>query len=455
MYLRHHYSHFIAEMLAVERREQTGEGPQDASAVHARLQRLLQQAEAAAAADGHDKTRIDAASIAVLGWADARLLANGIRLTGGMTLQFRHVNRQTAGDDFFDNIKALGDDDDLRDLHYLLLTLGYIGRYERPRSDLAELETIRNNQRAALKAAPLDPRNLSAEPHLIEQPYLQATPVAAPIARRRPWLALVATLALLAPLPALWVPGGSALPPIAIQDDARAKVARLVGEVSCAALTVDWGPGERPTPTLRGYIGSDASRDRLLQAVALVPGIGPAQDMLAVYPRPFCDFLELLHPYEKAGNQPQVRLELAGGVQRLPLDSKVKLLISLPPEEGYITLVYVNGRGDVLNLYPNAEREGIKHPAGAKPSFSNLLPAGQELVLRPPAGTEMAFLIHTPTPLFSTSRPLAEPAGDLLAALRTALKAQETAGAAPVAGHLLFTSEQIEGAGAPSAGDRQ
>jgi len=455
LYLRHHYGHFITEMLAVERREQVGEGPQDPGSIHARLRRLLQQAEAGAEADGHDKNRIEAASLAVLGWADARLLANNIRLAGGMTLQFHRFNRQTAGDDFFDQIKALGDDDDLRDLHYLLLTLGYIGRYERPRSDLAELEAIRNSQRAALKAPPLDPRSLPAEPHLIEQPYLQAAPVATPVARRRPWLALLAALALLAPLPALWVPGGSALPAMAIQDDARARVARLVGEASCAALTVDWDNGERPSPTLRGYIGSDAGRDRLLQAVALVPGIGPARDMLAVYPRPFCDFLELLAPYERAGNQtPTVRLELAGGVQRLPLDSKVSLLINLPPVEGYVTLVHVNGRGDVLNLHPNDQREIARQPVATKPSFASLLPPGQDLVLRRPAGTEMTFLIHTPTPLFNKARPLTEPAGDLLAALRVALKAQEAAGATPVAGHLLFTSEQIAGPSGPSAGEQ-
>jgi type VI protein secretion system component VasF len=454
LYLRHHYGHFITEMLAVERREQAGEGPQEPGSIHARLQRLLQQAEAAAEADGHNKNRIEAASVAVLGWADARLLANNIRLTGGMTLQFRRFNRQTAGDDFFDQIKNLGHDDDLRDLHYLLLTLGYIGRYERPRSDLAELEAIRNSQRAALKAPPLDPRGLPAEPHLIEQPYLQAAPVAASVARRRPWLALVAALALLAPLPALWVPGGSALPPMAIQDDARASVARLVGASSCAAVTVDWDDGEQPSPTLRGYIGSETARDQLLQAVALVPGIGPAQDMLAVYPRPFCDFLELLAPYEEAGNQTPVRLGLAGGVQRLPLGSKVPLLINLPPVEGYVTLVHVNGRGDVLNLHPNEKREIILQPAAAKPSFASLLPPGQDLVLRRPAGTEMTFLIHTPTPLFNKARPLTEPAGDLLAALRIALKAQEAAGANAVAGHILFTSEQSGGPSGPSAGEQ-
>lgn len=455
LYLRHHYGHFIAEMLAVERREQAGEGPKDAGSIHARLQRLLQQAEAGAEADGHDKKRVEAASVAVLGWADARLLANGIRLAGGMTLQFRRFNRQTAGDDFFDQIKDLGDDDDLRDLHYLLLTLGYIGRYDRPRSDLAELETIRNSQRAALKAPPMDPRGLPAEPHLIEQPYSQAAPVAAPVARRRPWLALVAALALLAPLPALWVPGGSALPAVAIQGDARTQVAKLVGEASCAAVTVDWDQGERPTPTLRGYIGSDASRDRLLQAVNLVPGITtPARDVLAVYPRPFCDFLELLAPYERSGNQMPVRLSLADGQTHLPLNSKVNLQIGLPATQGYVTLVHVNGRGDVVNLHPNAQRGIIRQPVAAKPSFANLLPEGQDLVLRAPAGTEMTFLIYTPTPLFSAVRDPSEPAGDLLAALRGALKAKEAAGETPVAGHILFTSDQIAGPGGPAAGEQ-
>lgn len=441
MYLRHHYRHFITEVLAIERAARQGGGTPEAATIHALLLRLLEQAKAEAAKDGHGPDRIAAATVAVIGWADARLLACDIRMARGVTLEYSERGLHEAGDDFFHQIKKLGDDDDLRDLHYLLLALGYIGFYERPRSNLEELKDIRRNQRAALKTPPLDPRLLAAEPRRTPQPYEQPAPVAAPIPVRRPWLALVAALALLAPLPALWVPGSSALPGLTLREDPRARVALLMQNVPCAALDTDWSEGDRPGLTLRGYLGSAEDRDRLMQAIALVQGVGTVRDAVDIHPRPFCNFLELLAPYEKASARLPMRLTLANGASKLFLGQKVAFQIALPPVSGYLTLVYVNGRGDVLNLYPNNAREISQQPASGAPTMESLLPPHKELTLYAPAGTEMSFLIHTPKPLFSSPRPLREPPEALLLALRQALEAQRAEGALPVVTHLFFTSE--------------
>lgn len=449
MLMRHHYRHFIAEVLATERAVRKEASQPEPTAKHAQLLRLLLQAKADAARDGHEADRIAAATVAVIGWADARLQACDIRLPRAVTLEYSERGRHEAGDDFFRQIEKLGSDHDLRDLHYLVLALGYIGFYERPRSNLQELRDLRNNQRAALKAQPLDPRLLTPPPQ-IPQPYEQPAPVPATVPVRRPWLALCAVLALL-PLPfLLWVPSSGALPHVALHEDPRGHVAALMQNIPCATLEADWREGEQPGLTLRGYLGKADDRDKLMQAVSLVQGVGTVREVIEIYPRPFCDFLQVLVPYEKASAQLALRLKLENGATSVPVGRKVNFQINMPPVSGYLTLVTVNARGDVLNLYPNSERGISMHPIAPAPTLENLLPPGKVLSSTA-AGTEMSFLIHTPKPLFNEPRPLREPPERLLAALREALTAQQADGARPIVTHLFFTSEVSPGDPRPAA----
>src|SRR5512143_3513674 len=101
--------------------------------VRADVTRLLAQSEASARRGQVPPEEYDQAKFAVCAWVDEAILSSSWPYKGlwqREQLQRTHYNTTDAGEEFFDRLNALGfNQRDAREVYYLCLALGFMGRY--------------------------------------------------------------------------------------------------------------------------------------------------------------------------------------------------------------------------------------------------------------------------------------------------------------------------------------
>ncbi|MCL5966156.1 MAG: DotU family type IV/VI secretion system protein [Deltaproteobacteria bacterium] len=104
--------------------------------VKADVQRLLSRSESTARKGGFAPEDFDLARFAVCAWVDEAILASGWThrsLWQREQLQRLFYNTTDAGEEFFEKLNALGfHQKDAREVYYLCLSLGFLGRYCNP-----------------------------------------------------------------------------------------------------------------------------------------------------------------------------------------------------------------------------------------------------------------------------------------------------------------------------------
>lgn len=104
--------------------------------VKADVTRLLTQSESAARRGQLPQEEYDQAKFAVCAWVDEAILSSGWAHKGlwqREQLQRIHFNTTDAGEEFFERLNALGfHQREVRELFYLCLALGFMGRYCHP-----------------------------------------------------------------------------------------------------------------------------------------------------------------------------------------------------------------------------------------------------------------------------------------------------------------------------------
>lgn len=127
----------------------------DAAALGARIDALIQRARHAAAERGLAAADFDAALFPVVAWADEALLAldwAGARDWPRRLLQKRYFNLSTAGIEFFKRLEQLEREaSELKEVYFVCLCLGFQGRYSYDR-DPKTLTDIRQQLLSALGA---------------------------------------------------------------------------------------------------------------------------------------------------------------------------------------------------------------------------------------------------------------------------------------------------------------
>lgn len=125
----------------------------DATTLGTRIDALIQSAKRAAGEQGVAAEDYEAALFPVVAWADEALIAlawSGAKEWPKRLLQKRYFNLSTAGIEFFKRLEQLPSDaDELKEVYFICLCLGFQGRYSYDRDPKA-LAAIREQLLASL-----------------------------------------------------------------------------------------------------------------------------------------------------------------------------------------------------------------------------------------------------------------------------------------------------------------
>lgn len=444
MRLRHFFCDFIEYGLSIDSSFDRQGQPPPYGEVIFELSRLLTQAEDAALRAGYLPKEVELAAEAVVGWIDERLAKRGMGF-GETSLQKRRFNKHTAGNRFYTNLDELPPDaDELREVFFLVLSLGFEGQYEGYADRQGTFGRLLDGVEQQLRVRPVTAQTFARD-RLTPQPYDMTAPAPVPPpSSPRALLLVLLTLALLLPVAALlWAGQVPALPALTVALDPRPPLKQLVRQFDCADLSLEIGQGDRPPVSLTGYVRSAEHRDRLLREAAQIAGVGEVTARVDVHAWPFCELLQIIKPYGPAampGRQP-ISVDTANRLRRLRDGDILDLRVSLPEMAGFPALIYVTATGTIQQIYPNkagqAEPRGngfVLEPDGilAKPATFNI---------ECPFGEEMVIALLSPQPLFQANS--REPAITImtLPELRRTLETRSAAGQPVFANHIFLTTE--------------
>lgn len=405
-----HFSPVISEVLDLAVVLSTDEHLDGAAAVRDGLAADVQAAEAAARSELRPDRDIELAGYAVVAWIDEVMLGYPEWGKAAPNLQGELLQTQVARETFFTHLEELGDDqDEVRQVYYLLLCLGFQGYYGELSNGREELERLmdihsRRLDLAPASAAALAEERLTAQPYGVQPPTpvrrrptpkppppLRPAPAAPKPAARWRWGLILGLI--LVPLALLLIAGMLLTP-----GWLRQKVDARLADMDCAYL--DGSVGSDRMTTLEGYVSSEAEREILLADVGGMTFMAGTEDDIAVLPWPFCRVLEDAWPRARRSEREGLGAKIGLADPSQPLRNRFLVVVEAfaPAFDGYLYLFYVHSDGGVVPLLPNEMMEENRHVAGQR------IALGEEdspfrLRVAPPFGTDMLLLYAASEPL--------------------------------------------------------
>ncbi|HYP84248.1 DotU family type IV/VI secretion system protein [Variovorax sp.] len=382
---------------------------------------LLDQARAAAAAAGYPGPAIESASFAMAAWVDEILSrAAGHDVPGADTpVQQRLFNSGNARTEFFHHLSGLQpQDDELREVYWTALALGFAGQYyfeDGDRGELGKLKALHGRQLRTPPLAPHDDARLTPQPYEVPDP---ARPGQA-LLRERRVLTSGALLALLMPVLALgWLllaGHGEARPSLAQRVDAQLQ------HLPCADLNVQ---AEGGLVRVGGFVSRPQDMQAVRREVQDVPGVSAARFDLGLRPWPHCEVHAILKPYQARNQAKGYGLRISAPSARdgrLREGDPVVLRVRQAAFDGNFWVDYYTADGSVLHLLAGRPRQALA--AGQQLDLGQDIPASW--LVSPPFGTVMVTVLASPSPIAGTEdRPPFELASAYLQRLREMLAAQ-------------------------------
>ena len=205
--LLHHFVPVFTFGLALDEKVTAGQASEAAAAVIARARELIDRGKAAAQADGKRPDQVDGAAFAVVAWIDEIMARNPTWLVSGTPpLQVAMFNTNNAGNEFFQHLSALKQDqDEVREVYYHAILCGFVGQYYYENGDTGELGKLKELHGRQLPVAPA-PIHTLREEKITPQPYGIADPSGPKYPRQwdRTLLRIGALMLMLAWLPLWW-----------------------------------------------------------------------------------------------------------------------------------------------------------------------------------------------------------------------------------------------------------
>ena len=153
--LLHHFLPVFSFGLALDEKVTANQASEAAAAVTARARELIDRAKSAALADGKRPEQADGAAFAVVAWIDEIMARNPAYLTGSIPLQVTMFNTNNAGNEFFQHLSALKQDqDEVREVYYHAMLCGFVGQYYYENGDTGELGKLKELHGRQLPVAP-------------------------------------------------------------------------------------------------------------------------------------------------------------------------------------------------------------------------------------------------------------------------------------------------------------
>src|SRR3546814_1140178 len=125
---------------------------------------------------GQRPEHIEAAAFALVAWIDELISRNPAYWNEASPLQVAMFNTNNAGNEFFyhlGNLKA--GEDEVREVYYHALLLGFVGQYYFETGDTGELGKLKELHARQLPVAPA-PTHVLREEQITPQPYLSKDP---------------------------------------------------------------------------------------------------------------------------------------------------------------------------------------------------------------------------------------------------------------------------------------
>lgn len=390
--------------------------------VHAGVRARLERARAAALAAGKRPEHVESAAFAVVAWLDEVIARNPAYWGGSSPLQVALFNTNNAGNEFFyhlGNLKA--GEDEVREVYYHVLLLGFVGQYYYETGDTGELGKLKELHARQLPVDPA-PTHVLREEQITPQPYLTRDPPGPRFPRQWDKLLLKAGLAV-----ALLIPLGYLAWFLLAPEQARGpSVQQLVDQqlalYPCADLsaTVD----ADNAVSVSGYASTPEDVERIRRDVPALPGVASAEFDLRLRIWPHCEAIALLKPYRERNLNQRMGLEVTpttGHSDRFIENEPIVVKTINADYDGYLYVDYWSVEGGVLHLFPNPGEpaSGRRFAPGEQ---HNVGEADAIWVVGPPFGQELITIVSSPVPLYEGQREQYEEARDYLPALRAMLE---------------------------------
>ena len=420
--LLHHFTPLFSYGLALDEKVSANQASEPAASVIARSRELIDRAKAASLADGKRPEQVDGAAFAVVAWIDEIMARNPTWLVSGAPpLQVTMFNTNNAGNEFFQHLSALKQDqDEVREVYYHAILCGFVGQYYYENADTGELGKLKELHARQLPVAPA-PIHTLREEKITPQPYGVADPPGPRYPRQwdRTLLRIGALIALLIPIGYLiYILIAQPKPTI------EAPVQQALAAFPCSDLTasVDEGKG---TVKIGGYVSRADDITGVKQRISALEGVKTADVQVQLRIWPHCEVVKILEPFESRNKDSGYGLTVTpstGHSDRFIEREKVTIKVTQANYDGYLYVDYYFVDGNMAHIFP--------HPN--EPESGRLVKAGETLVIgntpegwevSAPFGQELITVISSPTPLYEGPLPTFDKAEDYLPKLRQMLDA--------------------------------
>ena len=426
-----HYADLFDYGLGIEDDITTAEQPSvSAGEVTGEFLRMLKEAEANALEDGKRSQDIETASFAVVAWVDEILARHPAWLGPVTLLQKTLYDTMNAGDLFFDYLKELTEQqDEVREIYYMAMGLGFIGKYYYDKGEKSELVRLKENCGLQIPDPPAAVHRL-AEEHITPQPYLSQDP--GPPHTYIHWDKLLlrsgTVLAILAPLVVLFLHPGKEPPeerngvePIILS---RQKIEEQWTDLKCKRLQASISGNNQVT--LDGHVSTESDKTELIEKVRRVSGVeGVDANAVEVHAWPYCEIIEILFDYKQRNNEEGFGLDVFPSQPKTDFTEGQFLLLDMtaPNYSAHVYVDYYDLEENVVHILPNAiDTQNSLTPGKHKPLGRGTSGKGRYKIRGPRFGEQMITIIAAPESLFPERRDELEDARSYLKDLRDRLK---------------------------------
>lgn len=382
-----------------------GEATMPVAEVQAQARRLVEQARAAALAGGQRPEHVESAAFALVAWIDEVISRNPSYLGAVSPLQVALFNTNNAGNEFFYHLANLkAGEDEVREVYYHALLLGFVGQYYYETGDSGELGKLKELHARQLPIEPA-PTHVLREEKITPQPYLSRDPPGPRYPRQWDKLLLKIGLVVALLIPLLYLAWFLLTP----APKRGPNVAQLVDErlrsYPCSELasTVD----DDGKVTVSGFVARPEEIEQVRRDVRAIDGVKDSSFDVKVRIWPHCEVIALLNPYRERNLDERMGLQVkptTGHSDRFFNGERIIVELQQANYDGYLYVDYYSVEGQVAHLFPNA----------MEPDSGRLLKAGERFnvgeaertwSIGAPFGQELITVIASPTPLFDGQRP--------------------------------------------------
>lgn len=443
-----HFKPVFSYGSALDEKISKGEASTPVAEVQAQARQLIEQARAAALAAGQRPEHVESAAFALVAWIDEIITRNPSYWGGVSPLQVALFNTNNAGNEFFYHLANLkAGEDEVREVYYHALLLGFVGQYYYETGDSGELGKLKELHSRQLPIEPA-PTHVLREEKITPQPYLSRDPPGPRYPRQWDKLLLQAGLVVALLIPLAYLAWFYMTPEPERGPNVAQRVDEKLRGYACSELsaTVD---GDNAV-AVTGFVAKPEEIEQVRRDIAAIDGVERSQVDVKVRIWPHCEVIALLNPYRERNLNQRMGLQVTpttGHSDRFINGERITVQLQQANYDGYLYVDYYTVEGQVAHLYPNALEPDSRRLLRAGERF-NVGESGRTWTIGPPFGQELITVIASPVPLLDAERPEIElDARDYLALLREKLAAGP--GEAKLAAHYLIMQTEPGTGSAP------